>query len=69
MLSEQERKTALEWLKSVDSTLEGIESGVKAESLEQNVKEVLTLREDRTMGWEADKRFDDIMRLETALKD
>ena len=65
-LNEGERKIALTWLNTVENEMRAIEKetpSAKAPNF------ALTLREDKTIGWDTDKRYDELMRLAKVLGD
>ncbi|EJD05621.1 carboxylesterase [Fomitiporia mediterranea MF3/22] len=64
-LSESQRAVALSWLATIDEELTKAEKA--AGKPLKDVQQVLTLREDMTIGWEIDRRFDEVMRLLKAL--
>ncbi|KAI5119079.1 hypothetical protein M0805_005497 [Coniferiporia weirii] len=59
-LEEDEVDIARAWLDVVDAELRKAE---EAGAAVRDVRDVLTLREDRTVGWDEDRRFDEVMRL------
>ena len=54
----------LNWLANIDEELAKAE---QAGESTKDVKQVLTLREDRSVGWGEDTRYDDLLRLAGAL--
>ena len=63
-LDEDERKIALNWLEAVDTELKTIETAAKSHPLDH----ALTLREDRTIGWNIDRRYGDLRNLVRVLE-
>ncbi|KAH8115897.1 carboxylesterase [Phellopilus nigrolimitatus] len=63
-LEEDQKLVARNWVRVVNEELRAVEEAGKAL---KDVKQVLTLREDRTIGWDEDRRFDEVMRLIKAL--
>jgi hypothetical protein len=52
------------WLDAIAVEVKDLESNKKTM---RGVTEMLTLRDDRTVGWTTDCRWEDMMRLATAL--
>ncbi|KAL5476704.1 hypothetical protein ACEPAI_2890 [Sanghuangporus weigelae] len=63
-LLEDQRPIALSWLSTVDKELSEFEAAGKTL---KSVKQILTLREDKTIGWDEDRRYDELMKLTTSL--
>ena len=61
-LSDKQRKVARNWLERVKEETLRVEQGIT-----KSVREALTLREDQTIGWDDDKRYEEIMRLVPAV--
>jgi len=52
-----EREIARSWLNAISAATEEAEKGIAG----KGVMKVLTLREDRTIGWEDDRKWDEAM--------
>ena len=64
MLTEEEKVVASKWLRIVNVTAQELELGAEAKPL----TDALTLREDGMAVWETDARLEELLKMETALK-
>ncbi|KAL5521522.1 hypothetical protein ACEPAF_2270 [Sanghuangporus sanghuang] len=60
-----QKPIALSWLSTVDKELSEFEAAGKTS---KGVKQILTLREDKTIGWDEDRRYDELMKLTASLR-
>ena len=51
----------------VDKVAEEVNKLMKGESTGLDVRDMITLKEDRSIGWTKDERWDNLMKLEKAL--
>lgn len=65
-LTPSQVNVALAWLDAVAAEVKTLESDTK-QIRRLGVKEVLTLKDDQTIGWTTDSRWEKMMRLATAL--
>jgi hypothetical protein len=65
VLEEDQVKIAREWLESVDRETKAAEKKDKPSG--GDPRDVLMLRKDKTIGWEKDSLWDEMMRLGNAL--
>lgn len=54
---------ARKWLDAIDAAVRSVE----AQGNTKGLQEVLALKEDKTIGWRGDDRWDELMRLRVAL--
>ena len=62
--TESQRKTARKWLEAIDSEIHRLISSSKAS---KDLKQVLTLKEDQSIAWEKDEKWDEMMRVALAV--
>ncbi|KAI0781938.1 carboxylesterase [Abortiporus biennis] len=60
--SEEQIRIAREWLKTISALRKELESSPVKRG-ENEYKKILVLKEDKTIGWEVDAKWDNIMRL------
>ena len=63
-LEQDQVEVAREW---VDKVTEEMNKLMNGESAGLDVRDMITLKEDRSIGWTKDERWDNLMKLEKAL--
>ena len=61
-LKQDQVDVAKRWLRKVTEEVNKLESGTH-----RDVRDVITLKEDRTIGWTKDEKWDTLMKLEKVL--